>query len=145
MRSKKFECRSWLPSHQLWIVVEILCVYVCVCMCLLRVCTCWTHTDLGWFGFVARGVKWMHVCQVCAAMFECVCVAVHKVIHWLRQTRYDMLAPHPVPMAQHTHTQTHSHTHTHNVNHKAPCPIHKPLLVPLKEVCETRLASDWAM
>lgn len=62
-------------------------------------CAQWTLFDLGFDSpNIAKGLQWIHV-SVCLNARVNACVAACKVIHWLRQTKYDILSA--------THTNKH--------------------------------------
>lgn len=76
-------------------------------------CVQWTLFDLGFDSpNIARGTQWIHVhVSVCVNACATACVAACKVIHWLRQTKYDIPATHPV------HGQLYANTHTRVLAH----------------------------
>lgn len=81
-------------------------------------CVQWTLFDLGFDSpNIARGTQWIHVhVSVCVNACATACVAACKVIHWLRQTKYDIPATHPVhgQLYANTHTRARMHTRTPN-------------------------------
>lgn len=85
-------------------------------------CVQWTLFDLGFDSpNIARGTQWIHVhVSVCVNACATACVAACKVIHWLRQTKYDIPATHPVhgQLYANTHTRTHAHTHAQCMHSK---------------------------
>lgn len=83
-----------------------MCVFVVLFKSVGRLCVQWTLSDLGFDSpNIAKGICWIHV-HVSACVNACVnaCVAACKVIHWLRQTKYD-IEPHILSAAVFLHTQ----------------------------------------
>lgn len=92
------------------------CVYACLCsfVWVLWVLVCTMNSDWPWFWFTkhCQGDA-MNSC-VCMCVNACAnaCVTACKVIHWPRQTKYDM-QPHILSTAaQHVNPQTHTTAHT---------------------------------